>query len=95
MVDLWRVRHRWEIAVEKVEAERVTDKMVFLTRTRVAKSSEGVRYFESFEEARKFGLERSMQKLKKAERDLSSAKSFLKYVEEITEDTVPVSTSTY
>jgi hypothetical protein len=46
MVDVWRVKSRWKFEFVKVVAEKVTDASVFIAGSRVAKASDGIRYFE-------------------------------------------------
>ena len=95
MVDVWRVKDRWSFALERVEADKVTDKSVFIKGTRAAKSSDGVRYFESFTEAKEYSEARLRRRITKAENEMNAAEMHLQQIEKMTEDTVPVSTRAY
>jgi len=93
MVDVWRVKDRWSFEFVRVQAERVTDASVFIGGSRVAMSSDGVRYFETFEAAKKYAKDRLSQKAERARKELESVEEHLRHIENVTDENISVSTN--
>lgn len=91
MVDVWRVKSRWNFEFVKVVAEKVTDASVFIGGSRLAKSSDGVRYFEDFDSAKDHAMTCLRRKAEQARKEMDSAEEHLRNVESATEGTIPVS----
>lgn len=62
--------------IEPVEIERETEASVFINGQRHAKESEHAQYHASFEDAKKFLLEKAERELSSARRKLESAQGF-------------------
>ena len=93
MVDVWRVKSRWNFEFVKVVAEKVTDASVFIKGSRVAKASDGVRYFEDFDSAKEYAMTCLRRKAKHARKEMESAEEHLRHVESVTDGTISVSTN--
>jgi len=93
MVTVWRVKHRYSHAIEKVEAEKVSDKSVFFNGRRVAKAADGIRYFNDFDSAKKFAVEQVQKKVAAAEKDISRLNGYRESFEKLTSENAPQSSS--
>lgn len=95
MVNVYRVRHRWQFDFHKIAAEKVTKSSVVVQGHRQAKFSEGTGIFESFDEAKEYAIRQLQYKAERARKDLELAEYNLRLVEAMTEETIPVSKSLY
>lgn len=93
MVEVWRVKSRWNFEFVKVVAEKVTDASVFIAGSRVAKASDGVRYFEDFDSAKEYAMTCLRRKAEQARKEMKLAEEYLWYVENVTAGTILVSTT--
>lgn len=93
MVDVWRVKSRWNFEFVKVVAEKVTDASVFIAGSRVAKASDGIRYFEDFDSAKEYAMTCLRRKAEQARKEMESAEEHLRHVESVTDGTISVSTN--
>lgn len=64
--------YAWE-PIQKVEIDRETDASVWVNGSRRSKKSDGVRYCDTFNEAKQFLLSHSTAKLETAKRELRYA----------------------
>lgn len=92
MVDVWRVKSRWNFEFVKVVAEKVTDASVFIGGSRVSKVSDGVRYFDDFGSAKEYAMTCLRRKAEQARKEMESAEEHLRRVESVTDGTISVST---
>jgi hypothetical protein len=93
MIDVWRVKDRWSFEFVRVQAERVTDASVFIGGSRVALSSDGVRYFTTFDSAKEYAIERLSQKAERARKEMDSAEEHLRHVKSVTGENISISTN--
>lgn len=93
MVDVWRVKNRFSFCFEKVVAEKVTESSVFVQGSRVAKTSDGVRYFASFNEAKAYATNALRLAADKARKQMEAAEENLRILEATSESDVKASSS--
>jgi hypothetical protein len=93
MVDVWRVKSQWSFEFVKVVAEKVTAASIFIEGSRVAKASDGVRYFEDFDSAKEYARTCLRWKAEQARKEMESAEEHLRHVESVTACTISVSTN--
>lgn len=93
MVDVWRVKSRWKFEFVKVAADKVTASSVFIGGSRVAKSSDGVHYFEDFASAKEYATGILRMTIDESRKSMEKAEEILSTVLETTEETVPESKS--
>ena len=91
MTTVWRVRIKYSFAIERVLATKVTDKSIFISGGRVARVADGIRYFDSLDEAKQSALATIQKKLTAAESTLQELREWQKAATEATEQTVPES----
>lgn len=95
MIEVWQVDHRFKFRFNKLMADKVTDLSVIINGRRAAKSSDGVRYFTTFEEAKTYAVRTLNNYVLKSKKDLSIAELALVEVTNTTPDTIKTSESIY
>lgn len=85
-----KYRTGWNTEIERVEVEKETAAFVFIKRgggklRREAKRSEWTSYFDSFEEARSYLIERIEAKIRVVQNELADLHIELQQVEDMTE----------
>jgi hypothetical protein len=93
MVTIWRVKHRYSHAIEKVQAEKVSDKSVFFDGGRVSRVADGTQYFDDFDSAKKFAVEQVQRKVTAAEKEILRLKGYREFFEKLTAENAPQSSS--
>ena len=93
MVDVWRVKSRWNFEFVKVVADKVTASSVFINGNRVSKASDGVRYFEDFSSAKEYATGLLRRTIDESRKSMEKAEEMLSKFNHATEETVPESKS--
>lgn len=70
---VWKVTNIYRFRIERMEAERTTKSCVFINGSRSLKSSDGVHFFEEFEEAKEYATALLNKQWEKARKDMEEA----------------------
>lgn len=92
---VYRVKTNYRVIFEKIMADKVTESCVYIKGSRVNRSSHGVRYFEKFEDARDYAVERLRKDLAYATAKVESSREGLKEALASCHDTLSESFTTY
>jgi len=95
MIEVWQVSHTYSFRFHKLMADKVTDLCVIVNGSRVAKSSDGTRYFMTFADAKEYALTRLKNDIVKANKSLAVAEENLRQVTATTPDTIKTAKGIY
>lgn len=95
MVPVYQVKDRYSFKFVKVIADHVTQSCVYINGVRSSLSSEGVRYFLSFDEAKTYAVTLLTRRIVQSQRDLEIAQQQLAATEGISDSTIAVTNSTH
>lgn len=95
MLTLYRVKTRYDLSVVKIKADRANEKSVWIDGRRSSRFSDYYRYFDSFQEAKDWLIDRTTSRLERYEEKLEEEAQNLKEFEALKESDVQLTTDRY
>lgn len=95
MIEVWQVTNSYRFRFNKLMADKVTDLSVIINGSRAAMSSDGARYFMTFDAAKEHAIRTLNADIVQANKKLAVAEENLRQVIATTADTIKTAKGIY